>query len=146
MLPKLRNIVSPKEFDALFHEEAQIAEFTTPDAETAYVRRDSFLIHLIRKEVQTHFGPDEKHQLGVGDDWWPNHTRYLDATPAHCTTAFLASLLGLLTDDYINYRIQVCVYGDIMDGKSYIGSMALYTDRVLIEKKLYKLLQDTNVA
>lgn len=141
MLPKTRKIVSPEEFDQLFREEARIAEFTSPDEETAYERRDSFLIHLIRREVQQHFGTDENQQPFVGDDWWPDHTRHLEVTPTHCTVAFLTALQNLLTDEYKDYRIQICVYGGAMHGNSYIGSMALYADRVLIERKLYDLLQ-----
>src|SRR5438034_11369370 len=138
MLPKTRNVVSPEKFDKLFREEARIAEFASPEEETAYERRDSFLIHLIRREVQQHFGTDKDQQPFVGDDWWPDHTRHMEATPAHCTAAFLTALRGLLTDDYKDYRIQICVYGDAMDGKTYIGSMNLHADRVLIERILYE--------
>ena len=46
----------------------------------------------------------------------------------------------------LDYRIQICVYGDAMDGKTYIGSMALYADRVLIETRLYELLQQAHAA
>jgi hypothetical protein len=141
MLPKTRNIVSPKKFDKLFREEAHIAKFASPEEKTAYERRDSFLIHLIRREVQQHFGPDKVHQPFVGDDWWPDHTRHMEATPAHCTPAFLTALRGLLTDDFQDYRVQICVYRHAMDGKTYIGSLALYADRVLIETKLYDLVQ-----
>jgi hypothetical protein len=140
MLPKARKVVSPKRFDELFKDEALIAEFASADDETAYERRDAFLIHLIRREAKRHFGANEEHQPFVGDDWWPNHTRYMDATPAHCTAAFLTALRSLLTDEYKDYRIQICVYGDVMEGKTYIGSMALYADRVLIEKRLHELL------
>jgi hypothetical protein len=76
----------------------------------------------------------------VRDDWWPNHTRYLDLTPDHCTPEFLTGLRSLLEDDYRGCRIQLCVYADRDDGKSYIGSMALSANRVLIEQKLRDLL------
>jgi hypothetical protein len=141
MLPKTCKIVSPEEFSELFREEARIAEFASPEEESAYERRDSFFIHLIRREVQRYFGPDKEQQPFVGDDWWPDHTRHMEATPVHCTAPFLTALRSLLTDDYKDYRIQICVYQDAMDGKSYIGSMALYADRVLIERRLHELLQ-----
>ena len=67
----------------------------------------------------------------------------MDATPAHCTAAFLTSLRRLLKGDYKDYRIQICVYEDPMEGTTYIGSMALYADRVLIEKRLHKLLRSS---
>jgi hypothetical protein len=143
MLPKTRNVVSPEEFNKLFREEALIEEFASPEEEVAYEKRDSFLIHLIRREVERCFGTDEEQQPFVGDDWWPDHTRHIEATPSHCTAVFLNTLRGLLTDDYKDYRIQICVYGDAMDGKTYIGSMNLHADRVLIERKLYELLQSS---
>lgn len=71
------NVVSPKEFDKLFREEACIAEFASPDEKESYAKRDAFLVHLIRREVQQLFGKVEERQIWVGDDWWPNHTRYI---------------------------------------------------------------------
>ena len=140
MLPKTRRVVSPKEFDKIFQEEALIAEFSSTKEEEKYERRDSALIRLIQKEIRLHFGQKAEQQPYVNEDWWPNHTRYIDATPAHCTAAFLIALGRLLNNDYKDYRIQICVYEDLMDG-TYIGSMALYNDRVLIEKKLHALFE-----
>jgi hypothetical protein len=146
MLPKNQQVVSPERFDELFSEQAIIAEFSTKDAEAEYVRRDSFLIHLIRREVVQQFGPESDRSPSVGDDLWPDHTRHLDVTPEHCTPAFLSELRTLLADDYRDYRIQLCVYADIMDGATYIGSMALSADYVLIEQKLHDLLHSNGVA
>lgn len=138
MLPENQQVVSPDQFDQLFGEQALIAEFATESEEFEYERRDSFLIHLIRNEAAKQFESDESPF--VGDDWWPNHTRYLEVTPSHCTPEFLVGLRALLADDYRDYRIQLCVYADRDDGKSYIGSMALSAKSVLIEQKLRDLL------
>ncbi len=146
MLPKNQQVVSPKRFDELFREQALIAEFPTKDAEAEYERRDTFLIHLIRREVAQYFGAESNKSLFVGDDWWPDHTRHMEVTPEHCTPAFLSTLRGLLADDYRDYRIQLCVYADPMDGKSYIGSMALSADSVLVEQKLHDLLHSNRNA
>lgn len=140
MLPENQQVVSPDQFDQLFGEQALIAEFANESEETEYEQRDSFLIHLIRNEAAKQFGPASDESPFVGDDWWPNHTRYLDVTPDHCTPDFLTGLRTLLADDYRDYRIQLCVYADRDDGKSYIGSMALSADHVLIEQKLWDLL------
>jgi hypothetical protein len=134
-------VVSPKEFDQVFREQALIAEFSSTEEEEEYERRDSALIRLIRKETRRHFGRNEEQQPYITDDWWPNHTRYIEATPAHCTAAFLDALVRLLNNDYPHYRIQICVYEEAMNGATYIGSMALYKDRVLIEEKLHALFQ-----
>ena len=141
MLPKTQKVVSPKEFDECFREEALIAEFSSPREEAAYEKKDSLLIRLIRKEVRQHFGRNQEQQPFVGDDWWPDHTRHIEATPAHCTAAFLTALRRLLQGDYKDYRIQICVFKYEMEGTTYIGSMALYSNRVLIEKRLHKLLE-----
>ena len=145
MLPKTQRVVSPKEFDKAFKEEALIAEFASSREEEAYERKDAALIRRIRKEIRQHFGRNAKQQPYVLDDWWPNHTRYIDVTPAHCTPAFLIALRQLLNDKHKDFRIQICVYEDYMEGTTYIGSMALYRDRVLIEKKLHALFQRQNL-
>lgn len=141
MLPETRRVVSPEEFDKVFREEAVIAEFSSSEEEEEYERRDSSLIRLIRREIRLHLRRNAAQQPFVSDDWWPNHTRYVDATPEHCKAAFLNALWRLLNNDYKDYRIQMCVYEDVTNGATYIGSMALYNDRVLIEKKLHDLFQ-----
>jgi len=140
MLPRNQQVVSQDQFAELFREQALTAEFATESEESDYERRDSFLIHLIRNEAAKQFGTESDESPFVGDDWWPDHTRHLEVTPAHCTPEFFAGLRTLLADEYRDYRIQLCVYADHSDGNSYIGSMALSADRVLIEQKLRNLL------
>ncbi len=139
MLSRSCTVLSPTEFDKHFQSETIIAGFASQEEKDAYSKRDAFLIYLIRRLVQKLFckREDEEQQLFVGDDWWPNHTRYIETTPDYCTEKFIAGLRNLLDDRYEKYRIQICVHGDLLDGKSYIGSMALYVDRVLIEKPLF---------
>lgn len=136
-------VVSPDEFDRLFREQALIADVSDKKSEVEYERRDSFLISLIRREVERHFGTDEDGTPFVGDDWWPDHTRHMELTPDHCSREFIGSLRSLLTGEFCDYRIQLCVYSDTMDGEKYIGSMALYAEHALIEKKLHALLCQT---
>ncbi|HSE23338.1 MAG TPA: hypothetical protein VLB68_16845 [Pyrinomonadaceae bacterium] len=143
MLPKTQKVVSPKQFDKLFREEALIALFSSEKEEEAYERRDALLIRLIRREIKQHFGRNKARHPFVVDDWWPDHTRFIEATPAHCTAAFLTALRRLLKDKHKDFRIQICVYKDPMEGTTYIGSMALYSNRVLIEKRLHKLLESS---
>ena len=140
MLPENQQVVSPDRFDELFREQALIAEFPTEDVESEYERRDSFLIHLIRSEAANHFGSESDKSPFVGDDRWPDHTRHMDVAPDHCTPGFLKSLRTLPADDYRDYQIQLCVYADPADRRSYFGSMALSADRVLIEQKLLDFL------
>ena len=60
MFPEPCKVVSPEDYHKLIREEAHIAEFASPDEETAYANRDAFLVHLIRRVVQQHFGTDEE--------------------------------------------------------------------------------------
>jgi len=78
MLTKNLKVVSADTFDEVFREEASIAEFNSPADEAAYEKRDSFLIHLIRREVRRHFGAEVAQRPFVGDDWWPDHTRHME--------------------------------------------------------------------
>jgi hypothetical protein len=137
MLPHTRTIVSPKKFDELLKEEAKIAEFSSPAEETAYEKRDAFLIYLIQQLVAEHFAAADK-KPHILEDWWPDHTRFLDMALVQYTEPFVIALHGLLTDEFADYRIQICVYDDPLESKTYIGSLALYADRLVIEKALDK--------
>ena len=61
-------------------------------------------------------------------------------TRQRCTPPFLLALCDLLSDEYREYRMQICVYDDLMEGDSYIGSVAIYADCLLIEERLHDLL------
>ncbi len=141
MLPKKNTVVTPEKFDRLFENTAIIAEFATPEAEDEYVKRDSFLIHLIQEVTKTHFGSDEENRPHIMEDWWPNYTRYIDASLTQFRAAYLVDLYQLLADEYQDYRIQICVYGDSMEGSTYVGSMVLRSDSITVEKALNTLLQ-----
>jgi hypothetical protein len=141
MLPQTKIVVTPEKFDELFDEDANIAKFSSPAEEAAYEKRDSFLIHLIKKLVNDHFGLETEGALYILEDWWPNHTRYLDMVPGQCTLPFLQALHELLTEEFSDYRIQICVYANPMEGTTYIGSIALYARRLVIEAALHHHLR-----
>ncbi|APZ91960.1 hypothetical protein [Fuerstiella marisgermanici] len=134
-------VVSPEQFDELFRRRALIAEFTSDDDEAAYVKKDEFLIHLIRREAERVFDSVDEHAPFIGDDWWPDHTRHLELTTKHCTPEFLTAIRRLLTDDYKDYRVQCCVYDDYMNEDTYIGSMVFSAKDLLVEAKLSQALQ-----
>jgi hypothetical protein len=136
MLPSIRTIESPERYDAQLNDDVKIAVFTSPADESAYEARDSFLIHLIARLVAEHFGPDAQSLPHQNEDWWPNHTHYLEMTPGQCTLPFLEGLQRLLADEFADYRILIRVYDDFFDGTSEVGSMVLYADRVVIETRL----------
>lgn len=140
MLPRVQTVATGDEFDELFNADACIAFFSSPKDEEAYAIRDEFLIHLIRNLIVGHFGSDSDAGPHQNEDWWPNHTRYLEMVPSQCTLAFLSALHELLTVEFADYRIQICVYEDVMEGTTNIGSMVLYTARVVAEQKLAEWL------
>jgi len=141
MLPRDRRVVAPDEFDASFRDDADIAEFASDTDEATYEARDAFLIQLIKRVVQGHCGDDYSERAHILEDLWPNHTRYLDIAKRDCAIPLLESLHDLLAGEFVSYRIQICVYGDIMAGESYVGSMVLYNDRVVVETSLDSFLQ-----
>lgn len=136
MLPRIQTIATGEEFDELLRADAEMAYFSSVAEEEAYATRDEFLIHLMHERIAQQFGENLDSTPHQNEDWWPNHTRCLDMTPAQCTRSFLQSMHELLTDAFANYRIQICVYADVMAGETYVGSMVIYADRVVIEQKL----------
>ena len=125
MLPKACKVISPEEVRQALSRRSSSPSLHRRRKKRHTRRVSAFLVHLIRREVQRCFGTDKEQQVFVGDDWWPNHTRYIEAIPDYCTAAFFTALRRLLTDDYKSYRIQVCVWRDLLDEKSFIGSMVL---------------------
>lgn len=129
-------VVMPEDFDDIFRGDALIANLKTPKAEKAYEEKDQKLINLIKDVVPEKLRDD----IYIGQDWWPDHTRHLEICATHCTFDFLSSLQRLLKSDFSSYRIQLCVYKNLSDGNSYIGSIVLYVNRRLVEKPLYNYL------
>jgi hypothetical protein len=143
MLPTIRP-VSPTEFDALFESEANIAEFSSKGEEIAYEKKTAFLTYLIRQRASEQFGPGDETCFLI-DDWWPNHSRYVELAVSRFTLPFLTALHDLLADEFAKWRIQICVYGDTLEatlhGSTLRGSMVIYADRIVIEARLRDLVE-----
>jgi len=135
--------VEPQKFDDLFASEADIVDLDDEDSESAYESLDSQLIEHINQALAAIYPQDSAgkaerpYQL---EDWWPNHTRYLDVCRRHLIPELLPTLHGLLSEPFHHYRIQLVVYEDSQDGESYIGSIALYRNHMIAEKRLKQLL------
>jgi hypothetical protein len=129
-------------FDDLFRAGTRVAKFKGKQTEAEYEQRDSELRKRIVRVVDGLFEPgfSEKH-LDIGWDWWPNHTRYLDASIDSFSQGFLDGLRALLVDEYKDWRIQVVVYADPGDGQTMVGSIAIWADKLLIDRALYALLK-----
>jgi hypothetical protein len=129
-------------FDDLFKTSVRIAKFKDKQAEAEYQKKDEELRRRIGAVAARLFEPSyvEKH-LEIGWDWWPDHTRHLEASIDSCSEAFLDGLRALLVDEYKDWRIQVVVYADPRDGQTMVGSIAIWADKLLIDRALYALLK-----
>lgn len=133
-------IVSTQEFDDVFSKEVKIASLKTKQAEEDYEKRDSRLIQLLKDIVANQIMSENPEEIWIGQDWWPDHTRHIEINYNKCSLFLISALQDTLKDEFSNYRIQMCVYHNISEGDSYIGSLVLYSNRRLIEKPLYDLL------
>ena len=129
-------------FDDLFRASTRVAKFSDDRAEAEYEKRDAELRKRIVAVADRLFEPSfsEKY-LEIGWDWWPNHTRYLEASIESFSQDFLDGLRALLVDEYKDWRIQVVVYADPLDDQTMVGSVAIWADKLLIDRALYALLK-----
>jgi hypothetical protein len=127
-------------FDALFKATTRIAE-VDGDAADAYVAKLDQLRERLAALAGDLFesGFRERH-LYIDDNSWPDHTCHLDATIDSFSQAFFDGMRSLLVDEYKDWRIQVVVYGVPANGKTMVGSIAIWSDRLLIDRALYALL------
>jgi hypothetical protein len=129
-------------FDKLFRQTALIAKLAKGSAaEAEYEAMDASINRQI-VEVGRGLFPHEftdKH-IFVSDDWWPDHTRHVDVSIDGFTQAYYDGLRTVLAAAPPGWRVQAVVYGDIMDGKTMIGSAAIWADRVVVDRALYGLL------
>jgi hypothetical protein len=125
------------QFNRVFKETANIATFESERDEQEYERRDAVLIEAIKAACADVLGPklsDSVHHL---EDWWPNHTRYIDCNQSVFSAPLVQSLRSLLNGDYRSYRIQIVVYRDMMEGETMLGSLVLYREWALADRALY---------
>jgi hypothetical protein len=128
-------------FDQLFRDSALVVELRDEAEKAEYVARDEELHNAIEAAGKRLFEPEfVARHLHVGDDWWPDHTLHVDASIDSFTQAYYDELRALLIGKFCDWRIQVVVYADPMDGKTMVGSIAIWADRVLIDRAFHALL------
>ena len=129
-------------FDALFKATARIAELEDHAANEAYVAKLDQLRDRVVAMVGRLFEPafSEKH-LYIDWNSWPDHTCQLDATIDSFSQVFFDELRALLVDEYKEWRMQVVVYGEPMSGQTMVGSIAIWSDRLLIDRALYGVMK-----
>lgn len=137
-------IVAAKDdvFDSLLRQTALVANLSRGSAEeAAYEALDAGINQQVVEVGRRLFSDDfvAKH-IFVGDDWWPDHTRHVDLTIDAFTQPYYDGIRAVLSTARPGWRVQVVVYADIMNGKTLIGSAAVWADRVLVDRALYGLL------
>ncbi len=134
MLPSNPKVVSADQFIAQLDTEVIIAEFSSKEEEVAYEKLDAFLTHLIKKRLEEQTGYSEDETWHVNEDWWPNHSRFVEINTKQCTLPLLTILHELLTEEFMVWRIIVWwVYDDMFNGatNSRVGCR-VYADCVAI--------------
>jgi len=134
-------VVTSEEFDELFLKEANVVEFANEREETLYSARHIALKQLLCEKVNVLFEASGSKSFLVDDEWWPDHTQRIEFQIEHCMPETWNTLHGLLTTDFRDYRILISVYADLADSKSHVGAMLLYLNRIVIDRKLFLLLE-----
>lgn len=128
-------------FDALFKATTRFAEVEGDEATAAYIAKLDQLRDQVVAAAARLFEPDfcKKH---VDVDWnsWPNQTCHLDATIDSFSQELYDGLRALLVNEYEGWRIQAVVYGLPASGKTMVGSIAIWSNRLLIDRALYGVL------
>ena len=147
---KTREIIvasTEADFDALFGETALIAVFMTAADYDQFSDKNMHLTDEMEAIVaRLYQKPFADEHIGVGYDWWPDHTRHLECD-VHCFNQDLFDAVGaLLANEYDEWRIQVVVYEDVMDGNTMIGSVAIWSNKFLIHRRLYEWMIDNGLS
>jgi len=128
-----------KDFDLLFIGSARIAKFITAADSERFSEKNLTLTEQMEAATSRIYGEKAANEnTCVGYDWWPDHTRHIECDTQSFSQELFNSLHNLLAGEYCEWRIQVVVYQDLMNGHTMIGSVAIWSDKLLIDHKLYK--------
>jgi hypothetical protein len=133
---------SDAEFNRVFEDTGRYVTFADSAEEESYVSHDRSFIELIKDVFARLLGPLNDDQVHQNEDWWPNHTRYVDCNLTVFNEHLQRALHSLLCGEYEGWRIQIVVYRDMLDGATQVGSMVLYSDWALVDRQLYDELKN----
>ncbi len=124
-------------FDALFYESALVAAFLSASDYGRFSDKNRRLTHALEAIVSRLYPSDlaEDH-IGVGYDWWPDHTRFVECD-VHCFNQQFFEARALLAGEYDEWRVQIMVYDDVMDGTTPIGAVVVWARQLLVDRKLW---------
>lgn len=126
-------VVTPAEYDASFDDVS--LHFTTEEMADADLFRREVSIRKALAECLAHSLTAAQHS--VCDDIVRSRTFFISIRFDAVTVQVLGLLREFIWTNAPGHRIQMVVYGDIMDGKSLIGACSLYANKVIVEEPLW---------
>ncbi|WP_035615963.1 hypothetical protein [Haloferula sp. BvORR071] len=145
-IPSIEDIVvadKDADFDKLLRRSALITVFLTArDSDRLWAKSDR-LRQQIEDACRGVFGvQDMEPHVYISDNWWPDHTRHIEVSAESFQQPLFEALRALLVAEFGEWRIQVVVYRDPMAGTTMIGSVLIWSDKLIIDRALYDWMYD----
>jgi len=144
MLPIHEIVVADADadFNALLRRSAMIAEFLTGSDSERFSSKNDLLRDAMKQAVVGRLGEEmAESDTNIGYDWWPDHTRHIDISERAFSYDVFELLRSLLTAAFDEWRIQAVIYSDIMEGTTMIGSVLIWCDKLIVDRKLFEWMQ-----
>jgi hypothetical protein len=109
----------------------------TKQQEEAYSEIDNRFACSIDQLVKDYLSSEviEKH-YHQNYDWWPTQTRFLSFNAQVVNWDLIKKLRTLVSKSFANWIINIHVFHDCCDGSTEIGSMNIYSHKILITQPL----------
>ncbi len=133
-------IKGDKQWKQAVDDDAYVVSFTSTADEELYIGKDERLNRGIINVVERLFGIGKRDKVFIDDAWWPNQSRYLYVATPVLSHELVELLRRLLRGEHERWRIQLLVYGDILDGKTEVGGIMIHADKVLVERAILKVV------
>jgi hypothetical protein len=127
-----------EDFSKLLQKSALIAKFLTGADSERFSQKNDRLRQHIENACHKILGTEgmEAHAY-IGYDWWPDHTRHVELDAHSFQQPLFQAIHALLVDEFDEWRIQVVVYREIIDGTTMIGSVLIWSDKLIVDRALY---------
>lgn len=149
-MPKIQDIVvanTDGDFDTLLRGSALLANFVTGADRDRFSAKSRRLRQNIEGVCQSILKPTGMiHHFHINYDWWPDHTRYVDLEAVAFDENLYDALHALLMDEFDEWRIQVVVYREFAQGESMIGSVLIWSDKLILDKRLYEWMREAQFS
>lgn len=138
-----KELKNDKEWKKAVYDKSYVVTLNSSVEEDLYEKKNDELNDRIKKvchERLQRLGLEnlDFNDLYVSDNWWPSQCRYMDVSTRVLSHEFLEQLRALLTGEYKNWRIQVRVYQNMMNGGSDLGGLIVCSDRILVPRAVLR--------